>query len=51
MKWTPAWTMILALDRAPPCEAQAVADIVADSVENLRRHVVVGQDHRVLLAL
>ena len=32
-------------------QAQAVADVVADPVENLRRHVVVGQDHRVLLGL
>jgi hypothetical protein len=32
-------------------QPKAVAHVVADAVEDLRRHVVVGQDHRVSLAL
>src|SRR5215472_78840 len=32
-------------------EAEAVADEVADAMEDLRRHIVVGEDDRVLLPL
>jgi hypothetical protein len=37
--------------RGFPRQSQAVADEVAHPVENLRRHVVVRQDHRVFFAL
>jgi hypothetical protein len=48
MKWTPASTMTSA-SVPRPRERRAVADGVGDSVENVRRLIVVRQDDGVAL--
>jgi hypothetical protein len=51
MKCTPAWTITEASAVTPPARARLSPTIVAHAVEDLGRHVVVGQDDGVLLAL
>ena len=51
MKCTPQWTMMSASALAASRASSSLSPDVRDAVKNLRRLVVVGEDHRAALGL